>query len=88
MAIAAIAVGQVERGVRLLAAAEVMRERIGLQYRVAETLAALDLAVSTARETLGEPAFTEVWTAGRSSPPDQAIAAAAAAAKPTAAASA
>ena len=54
--------------------AEAMRERIGLQYRVAETVAARDLSVSMARETLGEPAFTEAWTAGRSLQPDQAIA--------------
>ena len=74
VAIAAISIGQAERGVRLLAAAEAMRERIGLQYRVAETVAARDLSVSMARETLGEPAFTEAWTAGRSLQPDQAIA--------------
>ncbi len=55
--IAAVAVGQAERGARLLGAAEAQRERIGLRYRVTENQVALDEAVAAARAALGEPAF-------------------------------
>jgi non-specific serine/threonine protein kinase len=72
--IAMVAVGQAERGARLLGATEALRERIGLRYRVAENKVALEQAAAAARAALGEPAFTAAWSAGRTLQPRQAVA--------------
>jgi non-specific serine/threonine protein kinase len=74
LGIAAVTVGQAERGARLLGATEALRERTGLRYRVVETQAALDQALTAARATLGEAAFATAWTAGRNQRPDEAVA--------------
>jgi non-specific serine/threonine protein kinase len=74
VAIAAVAVGQAELGARLLGATEAMRERIGLQFRVAKTRVALEQAVTAARAALGDEAFTVAWSAGRGLPPGEAVA--------------
>jgi non-specific serine/threonine protein kinase len=74
--IVAIATGEAGRGARLLGAAEALRERIGLRYRLAMTEAALEAAVAAARVALGEPAFAAAWAAGRALRPAQAIEAA------------
>ena len=52
--IMAAAVGQAERGARLLGAAEAQRDRLGLRYRVREDQVALEQAVAAARAALGE----------------------------------
>jgi DNA-binding NarL/FixJ family response regulator len=72
--IVAATIGQAARGARLLGAAAAQRERIGLRYRVQETLAALDQATAAARSKLGEPAFAAAWAAGRLLTPAQAVA--------------
>ena len=72
--IVAAAVGQAERGARLLGAAEAQRERIGLRFRVREDQAALEQAVAAARAALGEDAFAAAWAAGRTLSPGQAVA--------------
>jgi DNA-binding CsgD family transcriptional regulator/tetratricopeptide (TPR) repeat protein len=74
VAISTVAIGQVERGTRLLGAAEAMREQMGLRYRVAETKVALEQAVATARAALGPASFTAVWSAGRALQSSQAVA--------------
>jgi DNA-binding CsgD family transcriptional regulator len=74
LAIAAVAVGQAARGVRLLGASEAQRERIGLRFRLPMTQAALEPAVIAARAALGEPAFAAAWAAGRTLRPGQAVA--------------
>ncbi|MBW3632966.1 MAG: LuxR C-terminal-related transcriptional regulator [Chloroflexi bacterium] len=74
--IVASAMGQAERGATLLGAAEAMRERIGLRFRVMENEVALDQAVATIRTGLGEQAFAAAWSAGRNLTPGQAVAAA------------
>ncbi len=74
VAIASIAIGQAEHGARLLGATEAMRERMGLQYRVAETQAALEQAVTSARSSLGDTTFTAAWSAGRELQSSQAVA--------------
>jgi non-specific serine/threonine protein kinase len=66
--------GQAERGARLLGAAEALRTRIGLRYRVAENQVALDQAVAAGRAALGEPAFATAWAAGRDLRSDDAVA--------------
>jgi predicted ATPase/DNA-binding CsgD family transcriptional regulator len=74
--IVASEVGQAERGATLLGAAEAMRERIGLRYRVEENQVALDQAAANIRTSLGEQPFAVAWSAGRNLTPDQAVAAA------------
>ena len=76
VAIVAVAIGQAERGAGLLGAAEALRERIGLGYRVAENVAALARAETAARTVLGEPAYAAARAAGRNLGPGQAIVAA------------
>jgi non-specific serine/threonine protein kinase len=71
--IVAATVGEAERAVRLLSAAEAQRERLRLHYRATETKAALEQAVSAAHAALGEPAFAAAWTSGRGLGPEQAI---------------
>ena len=72
--IVAVALGMAERGVRLLGAADAMRERIGLRYRVAENQAALERALTAARIVLDETVFSTAWAAGRALLPEQAVA--------------
>jgi len=71
--IVAVAVGQAERGVRLLGASEALRERVGLRFRVLENQVAMEQALTAARAALGEDAFAAIWTAGRSLGPAQAL---------------
>jgi predicted ATPase/DNA-binding CsgD family transcriptional regulator len=71
--IVAVAVGQAERGVRLLGASEALRERVGLRFRVLENQVAMEQALTAARAALGEEAFAATWTAGRSLGPVQAL---------------
>jgi len=74
--VVAVAVGQAERGAWLLGAAEALRERTGLRYRVVENQVALEHALTAAGAALGEEAFATAWTAGRSLGPAQALEAA------------
>ncbi len=74
--IVATATGEAERGATLLGAAEAVRERIGLRYRVQENQAALERAVATSRAILGEQRFATVWSTGRNLTPTAAVAAA------------
>jgi DNA-binding NarL/FixJ family response regulator len=74
--VVAVAVGQAERGARLLSAAGAQRDQLGLRYRVMENQVALDEAVATIRSALGEQAFGTAWSAGRNLTPEQAVAAA------------
>ncbi len=76
MGIVAVAVGQAERGIRLLGAVEALRERIGLRYRVTENQVAFKQAVATIDAVLGEQAFAAAWAAGRNLALEQAVAAA------------
>jgi DNA-binding CsgD family transcriptional regulator len=72
--IVASAVGQAEQSATLLGAAEAMRERIGLRFRVKENQVALDQAVATIDTALGKQAFGAAWSAGRNLTPGQAVA--------------
>jgi non-specific serine/threonine protein kinase len=74
VAIVAAAASRFELCARLFGAADALRERIGLGYRVAENQAALEKAMSTARAKLGVEAFSTLWAEGRSLPPGEAIA--------------
>jgi DNA-binding NarL/FixJ family response regulator len=74
LGIVAVAIGQAERGARLLGANEALRERIGLRYRLAENQVALEQALAAARAALGEPAFVAAWSAGGMLQPRQAVA--------------
>jgi predicted ATPase/DNA-binding CsgD family transcriptional regulator len=76
VAILAAAVGEAERGAKLLGAAEALRERIGLRFRVEENQEALEQAIDATRAALDEQAFTAAWAAGRNLTPGQAVAAA------------
>jgi non-specific serine/threonine protein kinase len=68
------AIGQGERGARLMSAAAAQRERLRLRYRVRETLAALEQAMAIARAALGESRFAAAWAAGRNLTPELAVA--------------
>jgi len=72
--VVAVAVGQAERGARLVGAAEALRERTGLRYRVAENQVALEHALTVASAALDKEAFGAAWAAGRSLLPPQAVA--------------
>jgi predicted ATPase/DNA-binding CsgD family transcriptional regulator len=74
--VVAASVGDSGRGARLLGAAEALRERMWLRFRVGENQAALEQAVAACRAGLGERAFATAWAAGRSLTPGQAVAAA------------
>src|SRR5215207_2483358 len=63
-----------DHGARLLGAAEAMRERIGLRYRVAESQMDQEEAIAAARSILGEDAFAAAWSSGRSLPSPQIVA--------------
>ncbi len=80
VAIVAVAVGQAERGARLLGASEALRERIGLRYWAAGNQVALEHALTAACAALDEEAFATAWSAGRG----LSLAAAAAEAQPVA----
>jgi non-specific serine/threonine protein kinase len=71
---AAVAVGQAERGTRLLGASEAFRERAGLRYREAGNQVAINQALAAARAVLDEEAFATAWTAGRRLAPGEAVA--------------
>ena len=86
--IVAVAIGEAERGARLLGAADAHRERLHLRYRVQETVAALQQAVASARAALGEAAFASAWDAGRHLGPAEAVAEALALTVPSASAGA
>jgi DNA-binding CsgD family transcriptional regulator/tetratricopeptide (TPR) repeat protein len=74
--ILATTMGAVEHGARLLGAAEALRERIGLRFRVQETEVALARAIAAGRANLGEQRFATMWSAGRSFTPGQVVKAA------------
>jgi predicted ATPase/transcriptional regulator with XRE-family HTH domain len=64
--------GQPETAVRLWAAVEALRERIGAPPNDIER-ARYEPLVATAREALGEEAFANVWAEGRKLTPEQAL---------------
>jgi non-specific serine/threonine protein kinase len=72
--IVAATVGEAAHAARLLGAAEVMRERMGLRLRMPENQAALEQALATARASLGEASFATAWAAGRHLRPEDAVA--------------
>ncbi len=74
--VVAAAVGDPGRSARLLGAAEALRERMWLRFRVRENQVALEQAVAACRAGLGERAFAAAWAAGRDLTPGQAVAAA------------
>jgi non-specific serine/threonine protein kinase len=74
--VVAAAVGDPGRSARLLGAAEALRERMWLRFRVAENQVALEQAVAACRTGLGERAFASAWAAGRNLTSGQAVAAA------------
>jgi tetratricopeptide (TPR) repeat protein len=65
--------GQPERAAQLFGAAAALRETTGASLEAAE-LARHDGSVAALRLALGEDAFTAAWEAGRTMPPEQAIA--------------
>ena len=65
VAIVMITLGEVEAGVQLLGAAEALRERVGLQFRIVSNQAARDQAIAKAEVVLGEEAFVTAWKVGR-----------------------
>jgi predicted ATPase/DNA-binding CsgD family transcriptional regulator len=81
MGSAIAAQGQSERGTRLLAAAETLRETTGVN-RPAARGAAQERTVAALRSTLGEDAFARAWEIGRRLPLDEIVAAALAPAEP------
>lgn len=64
----AVAMGYLESGIRLLGAAERLRERTGLRYRAAETQATQEQAIAEARTRLGEGPFVTAWAEGQEIP--------------------
>ncbi|MDQ7842645.1 MAG: tetratricopeptide repeat protein [Armatimonadota bacterium] len=72
LAVVAVKLGQLERAVVLLGAAEALREALALPPApfIRETYSR---HVATAREGLGEAAFTAAWQRGRAMTTDQAI---------------
>ncbi|MDF2701639.1 MAG: hypothetical protein K0S10_583 [Rubrobacteraceae bacterium] len=64
--------GQPEKAVRLWAAVEALRERIGAPPSDIER-ARYEPLVATARETLGEEAFAKAWAEGRGLTLEQAL---------------
>jgi predicted ATPase/transcriptional regulator with XRE-family HTH domain len=68
-----VVMGQAERAVRLFAAAEALREAIGLP-RPPAFRGIYQRVTELARRTLGEEAFATAWAAGRALPTDEAIA--------------
>jgi DNA-binding CsgD family transcriptional regulator len=73
--------GQTERGTRLLAAAETVRETTGID-RPAARGAEQERTVAALRSTLGADAFARAWEAGRRLPLDELVAAALTPAEP------
>jgi non-specific serine/threonine protein kinase len=74
--IVAATTGEAETAARLLGAAEALRKRMGLRFRVQENQAALALAEAACRASLGEVRFAAALAAGRSLTPAEAVAAA------------
>ncbi len=77
----AIAAQGPERGTRLLAAAETLRETTGVDWPAARG-AAQERTVAALRSTLGADAFARAWEAGRRLPLDEIVADALAPAEP------
>jgi non-specific serine/threonine protein kinase len=73
MGTAAAAQGQTERGTRLLAAAETLRETTGVD-RPASRGAIQERTISALRGTLGADAFARAWEIGRRLPLDEIVA--------------
>jgi non-specific serine/threonine protein kinase len=74
VAMVAASASQFERCARLLGAADALRERIGLGYRVAQSAAALEAVTADARAGLGAEAFSAAWAGGRTRLPAEAVA--------------
>lgn len=74
--IVAATVGEASSAALLLGATEVLRERMGLRYRVPENQIALEQAIAACRASLGEPRFGATWAEGRRYTPSEAVAAA------------
>ncbi|MFN8678160.1 MAG: LuxR C-terminal-related transcriptional regulator [Thermomicrobiales bacterium] len=74
--IVAAAAGEAEAAARLLGAAGMLRERMGLRFRVPENQEALEQAIAACRASLGTHRFDAAWAAGRSLSPAEAVAAA------------
>lgn len=72
--IMAAAAGRAERAARLLGSARAQRDRIGLRYGVRQDQTALEHAVATSQDTLGDQAFAAAWAAGSALNPGEAIA--------------
>jgi non-specific serine/threonine protein kinase len=70
----AASASRLELCARLLGAADALRERIGLGYRVAESEAALEKVTADARAGLGPEAFSTAWAEGRTRLPAEAVA--------------
>ncbi|CAA9562458.1 MAG: hypothetical protein AVDCRST_MAG19-1927 [uncultured Thermomicrobiales bacterium] len=73
VAVLAVAGGKPERAVRLLAAAEALREAIDYVFEQPE-LARHERAQAAARAEVGEAAFAAAWAAGGALAPDEAAA--------------
>ncbi len=72
-ALVAAHLGQVERGATLLAAAEGLRDRIGLRYRQPRSRWSLEQAIETARRELPAETFSAAQAAGRTLSLGQAV---------------
>jgi tetratricopeptide (TPR) repeat protein len=79
LGVLAVQHGQAQQGVPLVAAAAALRRAIGTPVRPADR-PALDGALTAARTTLGDTAFTAAWAAGQTLPLEQVVAHALAAA--------
>ena len=66
------ACGRPEPAVRLWAAVEALRERIGAPPNYIER-ARYEPLIATAREALGEKAFESAWAEGRTLTPERAL---------------
>ena len=73
MASVACGRGQPERAARLCGAAAALRDT-SAATRAPSERASYESTIAAARTALGDDAFTAIWTAGRATPPEQAIA--------------
>jgi predicted ATPase/DNA-binding NarL/FixJ family response regulator len=73
LGIMAAAAGQAEHAITLMSAAEAQRERLGLRYGVQADRDALQDAIASARETLGNAAFRTAWESGRRLSPAEVV---------------
>jgi DNA-binding CsgD family transcriptional regulator len=79
LALAAAAVGEMERAARLAGAEAALREATGAPLTPVPEARRYERELDKVRAALGETAFAMAWAGGRSLPPEQAIAEAAAA---------